>query len=261
MGEPTVVVSAGAGEEDQAQAPVAPVFRRLDSDEAAVIVLRQVNHREFELVEGFRYHGRRGSWDVHAEDLPDTDLASIPRLLGWFASNYGRHTLAALLHDHLVRNGPRLRPPVPRHLADDVFRDALDELGVPYLRSRIMWSAVVFITRWASSAASRLALAVWLLGAAAGITALVAGIVTGTTLLLVTALVAPIPFAVLWGRREMFAGVVGGYTLWFAILPTLFNVLIYGVYMLAEVVARRLRKITRPRDVPEPSGPPWYSNR
>lgn len=237
------------------------MFRRLDSDEDAVIVLHQVNPREFELVEGFRYQGRRGAWEVRAEDLPDTDLASIPRLMGWFVSNYGRHTLAALLHDHLVRNGPCLQPPVPRHRADDVFRDALDELGVPYLRSRIMWSAVVFITRWRSSLASRLALAVWVLGAASGIAALVAAIVTGTPLLLVVALVAPLPFAVLWGRREMYAGVVGGYTLWFAILPTLFNVLVYGIYMLAEVVARHLRRFTRPRDLPEPSGPPPFTHR
>lgn len=250
-----------AGDDVDVAVPVAAVFRRLDGDGHASILLRQISPREFELVEGFRYQGRQGTWEVHPEDLPNTDLASIPRFLSWFVTTYGRHTLAALLHDHLVRNGPQLRPPVPRHLADDVFRDALDELGVPYLRSRIMWSAVTFGTRWRSSLGSRLALVVWLLAAASGIAALVAGIVTGTLLLLAAALVAPLPAAVLWGRRELLAGVVGGYTLWFAILPALFSLIVYALYMAAEVVAQRMRRLIRPRGLPEPGGPPSYSNR
>ena len=35
------------------------------------------------------------------EDNP-TDLASIPRFMRWFENPYGRHSLAALIHDELI---------------------------------------------------------------------------------------------------------------------------------------------------------------
>lgn len=261
MDRPPVVVAESTSEAEATPPAPSAAFCRLDSDEPARVVLHQVNHREFQLVEGFRYRGRRGAWDVRPEDLPDTDLASIPRLLGWFASSYGRHTLAALLHDHLVRNGDGLSPPVARHLADDVFREALDELGVPYLRSRIMWSAVVLATRWRATRAARLAIAAWMFFAGVGITALVAGLATSSPLVLLPTLLAPVPFAALWGRRDYVAGLVGGYTLWFVVLPTLLGVLAYTVYMAAEVLAMGLRTLTRPKDVPQPAGPPSFGER
>ena len=234
-------------------------FRRLDSDAPARVVLHQVTAREFELVEGFRYDGQAGSYEVRPEDLPDTDLASIPRVLGWFASSYGRHTLAALLHDHLVRNGRQLRPPVRRHHADEVFRDSLDELGVPYLRSRIMWTAVVFATRW-KHRLHAVAMLLWTLGALAGISALVVGAVRADPVLMAAALAAPVPAALLWGR-EARAGVLGGYLLWFMLAPTVVAFVFYSVYAVAEALTRLLRW-RRPRPgFPRPSGPPSFRDR
>ena len=250
-----VVVSAAPEEAPPADATADPVFRRLHSDEPARIVLHQVTPRQFQLVEGFRYRGRAGAWTVHPDDLPNTDLASIPRLMGWFANSYGRHTLAALLHDHLVRNGDRLEPEVPRHRADDVFRSALGELGVAHLRSLIMWSAVVLATRWGSSRRARVGIAVWVLAALAGVTTLIWTALLAHPVVIVP-LLAPIPFALLWGPREFIAGVVGGYTLWFISLPILINLLAYGAYWIVENILRLLAWIgtagSRPRRRPPP---------
>jgi len=252
---PTVVVT-DAGLPPQPGAP--QPFRRLESDDPARIVLRQIDPTNFELVEGFRYVGPAGSWTVSPADLSRTDLASIPWFLGWFVSRYGTHTLAALLHDHLVSNGERLHPPVARHTADDVFRDALDDLGVPFLRARIMWAAVVFATRWRRVLIARLALVVWLAAALAGITALVWSAATMRPGLFVVALLGPIPFALFWGVREYRAGVVGGYTVWLVAAPALLNLAAYGIYAVAERGLRRLvavRPDRRAADLPEP--PPY----
>lgn len=256
----TIVVSAAQDATVVAEVAAPPVFRCLDSDDPARIVLHQVNPREFELVEGFRYQGRAGTQTVLPEDLPNTDLASIPRLLGWFANSYGTHTLAALLHDHLVRNGTRLDPPVARHRADDVFRTALGELGVPYLRSLIMWSAVVLATRWKSSLAARLAMAAWMAAALAGIATL-AWTLAARHPLLVVPLLAPVPFALLWSRREFAAGVIGGYTLWFITLPTVINFVAYGAYWIIEVTVFRPLWRIWPGGPRRPRSPPSYSQR
>lgn len=253
-----VVVSTAPVEAPGAEeAAAAPVFRRLDDDEPARIVLHQVTPQQFQLGEGFRYRGRAGAWIVHPQDLPNTDLASIPRLMGWFANSYGRHTLGALLHDHLVRNGDALDPKVPRHRADDVFRIALGELGVPYLRSLIMWSAVVLATRWRLSPTARAAIVVWALAALAGVATLIWTALIPHPLAVVP-LLAPLPFALLWGRREFVAGVVGGYTLWFISLPTVINFLAYGAYWTMENIVRLLVWIgtagARRRAKPPPFG-------
>lgn len=248
----TVVVVAPPGEQG---------FRAFDSDEPARIVLRQTDAAHFELVEPFRYVGRRGSWSVTQSDLSSTDLASIPQFLSWFVSRYGQHTLAALLHDHLVHNGRHLTPPVARYEADEVFREALDDLGVPYLRARIMWSAVTFATRWGYAWWTRLTLVLWLAVMAAGVGGFVWSLATWEPAWWAVSAVAPVPAAVLWGRREVRAGIVGGYTLWLVMLPAALNVVAYGIYRLAESLlrlARGLRPSTDPDDLPRP---PPYSAR
>lgn len=242
------------------ESPVGPTpFRRLNSDEPARIVLLQTDSTHFQLFEGFRYECAMGAWEVKPEDLPDTDLASIPTFLSWFASRYGKHTLAALLHDHLVRNGPRLTPPVQRCDADDVFRGALEELGVPFLRAGVMWSAVSFATRWHTSRVARAAAGVWLAAAALGIALLVWGAATVNPVAVAAAAVAPIPFALLWGPRRFRAGVLGGYTLWLIALPALANIAAYyGAYYLAERALRPLRKLRPANRGKTMTAPPPY---
>lgn len=72
-----------------------------------------------------------------------TDFASVPREFVWFIPRYGIYTKAAILHDYLCRvavpDGQ-----ISRIDADGIFRQAMRELGVPFLRRWIMWAAV----RW-----------------------------------------------------------------------------------------------------------------
>jgi len=154
-----------------------------------------------------------------------------------------------------------LNPRVARHRADDVFRDALGELGVPSLRVRIMWAAVTFATRWRASVVARLALVVWVVAALTGMTALVYGAVTMRPVVFVAALLGPVPFAILWGRREYRAGVVGGYTLWLVALPALANMVAYALYAAAERGVRRVRAARSPQRVDELPAPPPYTAR
>lgn len=70
-----------------------------------------------------------------------TDFASVPRVFVWFIPRYGRYTKAAILHDYLCR----VEVPagnVTRIDADGIFRQAMRELGVPFLRRWIMWAGV-----------------------------------------------------------------------------------------------------------------------
>jgi hypothetical protein len=143
----------------------------------ARVGLEQVTDDQFALITGFTYCSPDGSvHHVFSWNLPCSDLASIPRAFRWFEGRHGRHTLAALLHDHQVDPGPddpggtayRRR----RTLADDRFSEALGVLGVPRIRRLIMWSAVHFKTRlvdhgpgarvgWAAALAPVVGAALW----------------------------------------------------------------------------------------------------
>jgi Protein of unknown function (DUF1353) len=101
-----------------------------------------------------------------------TDLASVPRSLTWLIPRYGMYTKAAVLHDYLCQTAgketiavyptPTARaacagPDEPvlitledRSDADEIFRLAMTELGVPWARRWLMWSAVSWATLWAS---------------------------------------------------------------------------------------------------------------
>lgn len=67
-----------------------------------------------------------------------TDFASIPRVGRWLIPPFGRHAIAAVVHDWLYSVGE----PDMRGQADDIFRDALDELGVDMARRNVMHRAV-----------------------------------------------------------------------------------------------------------------------
>lgn len=71
-----------------------------------------------------------------------TNLASIPKVLRGFFSTYGRHSKAAVLHDYLYAAHEASGRPVTRREADDVFRDAMEILGVPALRKNAYHLAV-----------------------------------------------------------------------------------------------------------------------
>jgi hypothetical protein len=74
-----------------------------------------------------------------------TDFASVPRVFVWLLPRYGRYTKAAILHDHLWRDLAS-KGEISWVDADALFRRAMRDLGVPFLRRWLMWAAV----RWAA---------------------------------------------------------------------------------------------------------------
>lgn len=78
-----------------------------------------------------------------------TDFASVPRALHWLVLPYGPYTRAAVLHDYLI--AARIAHPDPflrvtSHDVDGIFRRAMEDLGVGWVKRWTMWSAV----RWSS---------------------------------------------------------------------------------------------------------------
>jgi hypothetical protein len=108
--------------------------------EECVVRVEQVDDTNWKLLEGFEYEGKRQHF--HVPDGSPTDFASVPRLFVWFLPRYGRWTKAAILHDHLWRN--EVGQSMKFAEADGMFRRAMRDLDVPFLRRWIMWGAV----RW-----------------------------------------------------------------------------------------------------------------
>jgi hypothetical protein len=67
-----------------------------------------------------------------------TDFASMPRIARWIIPPFGRHAIAAVVHDWLYSVGQ----PGLRAEADGIFRDALMELQVGAARVQAMHAAV-----------------------------------------------------------------------------------------------------------------------
>lgn len=114
------------------------------SDERGVTV-QQVGEQTWKLCSELRYLGNQQDFCVPRDF--ETDFASVPRPLVWFLPRYGRYTKAAILHDYLWRERAA-KGTLPWRDADALFRRAMQELEVPFLRRWIMWVAV----RWAALA-------------------------------------------------------------------------------------------------------------
>jgi hypothetical protein len=108
---------------------------RLDS----TVDVQQIDDREWRLLSELRYEGNTQAFIVPVGTT--TDFASVPRAFVWFLPRYGRYTKAAILHDHLWRVAvPAGELSLPD--ADGIFRRAMRELEVPFLRRWLMWAAV-----------------------------------------------------------------------------------------------------------------------
>lgn len=90
------------------------------------------------VIQPFGYINERTGREVWVPAGYVTDFASIPRVGRWLIPPFGRHAIAAVVHDWLYSIGE----PGRRGEADDIFRDALDELGVDMARRNIMHAAV-----------------------------------------------------------------------------------------------------------------------
>lgn len=109
-----------------------------------VVVRQAENDLEFkrwELVEPLTYRGKHDEWTVPPGFR--TDFASVPRVVTWLIPRYGRYTKAAIVHDYLC-DVEVPRRAISRADADGVFRRALRELDVAFLRRWLMWAAVRF---------------------------------------------------------------------------------------------------------------------
>ena len=84
----------------------------------------------------------RSEGNITVPDGFTTDLASIPRIIRPLIPIHGKHTRGAVLHDYLYEIQKINDEWITRKQADDIFYDAMLELGVNRFKARIMWSAV-----------------------------------------------------------------------------------------------------------------------
>ena len=181
------------------------------------------------------------------EDNP-TDLASIPRFMRWFENPYGRHSLAALIHDELITdevNGGRLESDT---LSDRFFREMMRRSGVPWLKRWIMWAAVALRSRYAAGGRRRVSVVVWVLLALIGIACAVAAAGAWALswpapapagVLLLVAVILPFVSAPLWGEQwgASLVAAIAGFWIVPAALMAAFG---YGVYLALEYLAGRV---------------------
>lgn len=67
-----------------------------------------------------------------------TDFASVPRVLFAWIIAAGHASWEAVIHDYLCR----LRPDIPRRVADEIFLEAMESDGEPAWRRNLMYTAV-----------------------------------------------------------------------------------------------------------------------
>jgi hypothetical protein len=101
--------------------------------------VKELEESDWELLRILEYKGNRDHFEV--PEGMKTDFASVPRVFVWFLPRYGRYTKAAILHDYLWRTAVRAGE-LTLAEADGLFRRAMWELGVPFLRRWLMWGAV-----------------------------------------------------------------------------------------------------------------------
>jgi hypothetical protein len=113
--------------------------RPLGFPPGSTVDVRQVDDQDWDTLRAISYHATNEDFEVPVHER--TDFASVPRVFVWFIPRYGRYTKAAILHDYLCGTVvPAGR--ISRIDADGIFRQAMRELGVPFLRRWIMWAAV-----------------------------------------------------------------------------------------------------------------------
>jgi|1186.fasta_scaffold02955_4 hypothetical protein len=240
VGDPAVALPGRAGQ-----------FRKEFSDRDAAVVIRQKNPTQFELQEPFRYvgplnaeSGERDEWLVDIGDV--TDLASIPNLLTWLVPRYGRHSLPALLHDHLQH-----ATGVTSARADAIFRDTMHTTKVPFARRWAMWAAVSLRTLVGVSGLWWFPIVLWVLvyGIGVGLVAVwwALGVVSLSTALAVAAIgfVSPAITSVLWGSNYR-VGLIAGLGFMVTTLAVAIVALASSVYALIELICKRFVKDPSP---------------
>lgn len=102
------------------------------------LILEYGDGYEWRLVQGFRYDtDLLAAGAVYVPAGFETDFASIPRPLWNLFPPTGRYGKAAVIHDYLYRKSG-----VKRDLADQIFLEAMDCLGVSWLTRHLIYRAV-----------------------------------------------------------------------------------------------------------------------
>lgn len=205
--------------------------------------------------------------ELRPDQLPDTDLASVPRLFRWLLTSYGAHTPAVLIHDRLI--GWTEPPDGWRDTdADRYLRFMLQASGVSLLTRWLMWTAVAFRTRWSAPryrTAQRIGLGIWCLLALVGIVAAVLAVVglwwgwpampgsDGWPAVLgswglpaIVAVALPVPAAALWGRQAA-AGLIAVVCAPWVFPPAIIGAAGYGCFRVLD----RLTSLGRPDSAAE----------
>jgi hypothetical protein len=99
------------------------------------VTVEEIDANTWLVLEPVIYQGNKRTFTVPPGF--ETDFASVPKVFTWLIPRYGVYTKAAILHDYLCATKP-----VNRSDADGIFRRAMRELGVSFLRRWIMWAAV-----------------------------------------------------------------------------------------------------------------------
>lgn len=94
--------------------------------------------RTFRLTSPFRYDSRIGWIEVPVGFL--TDGASIPRIFWTIFSPTGSYFEAALIHDYLYSQVSKWH--IDRAMADRIFLDAMEDIGVGWLTRKTIYRAV-----------------------------------------------------------------------------------------------------------------------
>ena len=166
----------------------------------------------------------------------NSDLASIPPFMRWLTNTYGTHTLAAILHDELIRTKPNDGAMRSDVVSDRFFREMLRACEVGVMTSWVMWTGVALRTRWKAGAFKRLKVCVWVLCSIVGI--------GGTAWLLGVgrpgaaagyAAVTLAAAALLWGR-QWGAAVVAAVTLPFIAPAAALAIIARGLIAVLNVV-------------------------
>lgn len=88
------------------------------------------------LTEPLVYRGSHETFTVPSRFK--TDLATVPRILWAIVPPWGKYSRAAVLHDWFYVRDIE----ISRRDADGIFRRAMKESGVGWLRRHTMWAAV-----------------------------------------------------------------------------------------------------------------------
>jgi hypothetical protein len=103
------------------------------------IEVRVVDDTTWELLKDVVYKDRDVEYRVPVGYR--TDFASVPRATSWLYPRTGAYSAAAIVHDWLITDMLPTGYITSSHV-DEVFREAMKELGVPFARRWVMWAGV-----------------------------------------------------------------------------------------------------------------------